>query len=162
MVIGRAGMRDKPCWELEEIRSEKQATAKMWNLSWPLLAHFFPENFHSDVYSPCPHSGSCVGRSAGAEGFARISECLVCSRKAKADVWAVSCSFGKQEEGVRNKEVNLLVCSTSVLVRQGALYQRQSSLTQLRLTWFGSWGSGHLSLFWPKLLTYLRDIFDWV
>lgn len=80
---------------------------------------------------PCPHSGPYVGRSAGAEGFARISQCLVCSRTANAEVWgAVSCSFGKQEEGVRNKEVNLLFCSTSVLVGQRTLY----SLTQLRLT----------------------------
>lgn len=39
MVIGRAGMRNKPCWELEEIRSKKQVTAKMWNLS--CLTHFF-------------------------------------------------------------------------------------------------------------------------
>lgn len=156
-------MRNKSCWELEEIRSKKQVTAKMWNLSWPLLTHFFPENFHSDVYSPCPHSGPCVGRSAGAEGFARISECLVCSRKASAEVWgAVSCSFGKQEEGVRNKEVKLLVCSTSILVRQRVLHQSQGSLTHLRLTlvWFLSWR--HFLLFWPELLACLRDIFDWV
>lgn len=120
-------------WKESDQRSKRQ---QKYGTSSDPFSYFFSWKLPLWCLFPLPPLSPYVGRSAGAEGFARISQCLVCSRKACAEVWgAVGCSFGKQEEGERNrkKEVNLLVCSTSVLVRQRALYQSQGSLT---LVWF--------------------------